>query len=187
MFAEANTVTPGGTVEIRRPEKAIFREYPIFIKEARKSTHIVDIDGNEYIDYLCGWGPIVLDFIDDEINEAVFDRIKRGFCFSYVQEEKLELEKLLQRIIPCCQKTLIAKTGSDATSIALRIAKAQTGKNKVISWGYHGWGTGREKIPTGVPLVPAEGDVYIIAGNEFLGNKQGSPLDYTEGAHVYFY
>ena len=50
-----------------------------------------------------------------------------------------------------------------------------------------GWGTGQEKIPTGVPLIPAEGDVYNIAGNEFLGNKQGSPLDYTEGAHVYFF
>ena len=50
-----------------------------------------------------------------------------------------------------------------------------------------GWGTGRENIPTGVPLVPVEGVKYTIAGNEFLGNEHGDPLDYTEGAHVYFY
>jgi len=50
-----------------------------------------------------------------------------------------------------------------------------------------GWGTGRENIPTGIPLVPAEGVEYVIAGNTFLGNQQGDPLDYTEGAHVYFF
>jgi hypothetical protein len=50
-----------------------------------------------------------------------------------------------------------------------------------------GWGAGREKIPIGVPLVPTEGDFYNSAGNEFFGNKQGNPLSYTEGAHVYFY
>ncbi|MDD5014223.1 MAG: right-handed parallel beta-helix repeat-containing protein [Atribacterota bacterium] len=51
----------------------------------------------------------------------------------------------------------------------------------------NGWGTGREHIPTGATLDPAEGVTYTIAGNEFLGNQQGDPLDYTEGAHVYFY
>jgi hypothetical protein len=50
-----------------------------------------------------------------------------------------------------------------------------------------GWGASREKIPTGVPLVPTEGDFYNIAGNEFFGNKQDDPLSYNEGAHVYFY
>ncbi len=50
-----------------------------------------------------------------------------------------------------------------------------------------GWGAGREKIPTGVPLNPVEGVEYTIAGNTFLGNEHGTPLDYTEGAHVYFF
>lgn len=139
MFAEANKVTPGGAVGIRKPERAIFGEYPIFIKEAKKDMNIIDEDGNQYIDYLCGWGPIVLDFVNDEINYAVMERIKKGFCFSYIQQDKLRLEKLLQKIIPCCEKSIITKTGSDATSIALKLARAYTGKSKVISWGYHGW------------------------------------------------
>ena len=49
-----------------------------------------------------------------------------------------------------------------------------------------GWGTGRQNIPTGATLDPAEGEEYTIAGNEFLGNEHGTSLDYTEGAHVYF-
>ena len=49
-----------------------------------------------------------------------------------------------------------------------------------------GWGAGRENIPTGATLVPAEGVEYTIAGNTFLGNEHGTPLDFTEGAHVYF-
>ena len=50
-----------------------------------------------------------------------------------------------------------------------------------------GWGTGRENIPIGDPLIPAEGEEYIIAGNTFLGNEHGDPLGYSEGAHVYFH
>jgi hypothetical protein len=50
-----------------------------------------------------------------------------------------------------------------------------------------GWGTGRQNIPTGATLDPAEGEEYTIAGNEFLGNEHGTSLDYTEGAHVYFF
>lgn len=50
-----------------------------------------------------------------------------------------------------------------------------------------GWGTGRQNIPTGATLDPAEGEAYTIAGNEFLGNEHGTSLDYTEGAHIYFF
>jgi len=138
MFDEAKQVTPGGALGIRKPEKAVFGEYPVFFEKAN-GMHVVDVDGNNYIDYQCGWGPIVLSFVDEEVNNAVIDRIKKGFCFSVVQGEKLKLEKKLKEIIPCCEKSIITKTGSDAVTIALRLARAYTGKNKVASWGYHGW------------------------------------------------
>ena len=139
MFNEAKQVNPGGMFGIRKPERAVYGEYPIFFEKAADGMHVVDVDGNEYIDYFCALGPIVMSYVEEEINNAVIERINKGFCFSAVQPEKLKLEKKLKEVIPCCEKTIIAKSGSDATAIALRIVRAYTGKNKVISQGYHGW------------------------------------------------
>jgi len=138
LFNQAKQVTPGGALGIRKPERAVYGEYPVFFEKAT-GMHVVDVDGNDYIDYQCGWGPIVLSFVEKEINNAVINRIDKGFCFSVVQREKLELEEKLKEVIPCCEKSIITKTGSDAVSIALRLARAYTGKNKIVSWGYHGW------------------------------------------------
>jgi len=140
MFNEAKQVTPGGVLGIRGPASAIYGEYPVFFEKVVNGMYIVDVDGNEYIDYFCGVGPIIVSYVEDEINDAVIERIKKGFCFSLVPPEKLKLEKKLKEVIPCCEKTIIAKTGSDAVAIALKLARAYTGKNKVIcDGGYHGW------------------------------------------------
>jgi len=135
MLNEARQVTPGGGLGIRKTEswhhfrrgRQIFssgealgirkpkREYPVFFEKAN-GMHVVDVDGNDYIDYQCGWGPIVLSFVNEEINNAVINRIKKGFCFSGVQREKLKLEEKLKEVIPCCEKSIIVKTGSDAVT-----------------------------------------------------------------------
>ena len=139
MFDEAKQLTPGGMTGIRRPAKLVYGEYPVFFEKVADGMHVVDVDGNEYIDYQCGWGPIILGYVEEEINNAVTNRINRGFCFSGVQPEMNRLEQKLKELIPCCEKSIITKTGSDATTLALRMARAYTGKNKVISQGFHGW------------------------------------------------
>lgn len=138
MFEEAKRICPGGVMGIRRPYNFVEGEYPIFITHG-KGGHIFDVDGNEYIDMLCAYGPIILGYVEPEINRAVTAQLKKGFCFSLVQPLQNELEKKLTELIPCAEMAIIVKTGSDATTAAVRIARAYTGKTEILRCGYHGW------------------------------------------------
>lgn len=138
LFAEAQELSPGGLMGIRRPYNFVEGEYPIFLKKGY-GGHIVDVDDNDYIDMLCGYGPIILGYDEAEINEAVMKQMPDGFCFSLVQPVQNELQKRLTKLIPSAEMVILAKTGSDATSIAIRIARGYTDKNKILRCGYHGW------------------------------------------------
>jgi glutamate-1-semialdehyde aminotransferase len=150
MFADAQRLTPGGVGGIRRPYNFVVGEYPIFITHG-KGGHIFDVDGNEYIDMLCAYGPIILGYVEPEINEAVKARMDRGFCFSLVQPIQNELEERLANVMPCGEQTIIVKTGSDATNAAVRAARAYTGRDVIARCGYHGWGDWCVEVHGGVP------------------------------------
>ena len=108
MYEEAHHVTPGGDLlGIRRPTRATNGEYPVYLDRTAGGMHCVDIDGNDYIDYQCGWGPIIMSYVEKEINDAVKERLDKGFCFSLPQQENLKLEKKLTEIITCCEKNMI--------------------------------------------------------------------------------
>lgn len=150
-FAEAQTLVPGGVAGIRRPYNFVQGEYPIFFEEG-KGGRIKDVDGNEYIDYLCAYGPIIIGYREDEIDNAVIEQIKnKGICFSLTQSMQNDLVRKLQELIPCCEMAAIVKTGSDATTIAIRVARAYTGKLKVARHGYHGWHDWCVEVKGGVP------------------------------------
>lgn len=138
LYEEAKTLSPGGLLGIRRPYNFIEGEYPIFIDHGYDG-HIVDVDGNDYIDMLCAYGPIILGYNETEINDAVKAQMDKGFCFTMVQEVQNTLEKKLIELIPSAEKVVLAKTGSDVTSIATRIARGYTEKDIVLRCGYHGW------------------------------------------------
>lgn len=138
LIKEGRETTPGGMLGIRRPYNFIEGEYPIFIEKGY-GGHIIDVDGNDYIDMLCSYGPIILGYVEDEINQAVKDQMDRGFCFSLVQEIQNRLQDKLIEVIPCAEMVVLAKTGSDVTTMAIRVARGYTGKNKVLRCGYHGW------------------------------------------------
>lgn len=151
LFAEAQTLVPGGVAGIRRPYNFVPGEYPIFFEKG-KGGRIIDVDGNEYIDYLCAYGPISIGYREEEIDNAVIEQIKeKGFCFSLTQPMQNELVRKLQEIIPCCEMAAIVKTGSDATTIAIRVARAYTGKLKIARCGYHGWHDWCVEVKGGVP------------------------------------
>lgn len=150
MFEDAQRLTPGGVGGIRRPYNFVVGEYPIFITHGR-GGHIFDVDGNEYIDMLCAYGPIILGYVEPEINDAVKARMDDGFCFSLVQPIQNELEERLIHTLPCGEQAIIVKTGSDATNAAVRAARAYTGRDKVARCGYHGWGDWCVEVPGGVP------------------------------------
>ncbi len=151
LFEEAQRLVPGGVAGIRRPYNFVPGEYPIFFDRA-KGSHVIDVDGNEYIDYLCAYGPIIIGYGEDEIDEAVYQQIRqKGFCFSLTQPiQNVLIEKLIE-VVPCCEMAAIVKTGSDATTIATRVARAFTGKTKIARCGYHGWHDWCVEVKGGIP------------------------------------
>jgi len=150
MYEEAQKLSPGGMMGIRRPYNFVPGEYPIFLERGYQG-HIVDVDGNDYIDMLCAYGPIIMGYNENEINEAVKAQMEKGFCFSLVQPIQNELEQKLIDIIPSAEKVILVKTGSDATSVAVRIARGHTDKNVILRCGYHGWHDWAVEVHGGVP------------------------------------
>jgi glutamate-1-semialdehyde aminotransferase len=150
MYEEAQRLSPGGMMGIRRPYNFVPGEYPIFL-ERGYGGHIVDVDGNDYIDMLCAYGPIILGYDEGEINDAVVRQMEKGFCFSLVQPIQNQLEQKLIDLIPCAEKVILVKTGSDATSVAVRIARGHTDKDIILRCGYHGWHDWAVEVHGGVP------------------------------------
>lgn len=150
MFEEAQQLSPGGVMGIRRPYNFIPGEYPIYIEKGY-AGHIIDVDGNDYIDMLCGYGPIILGYNEPEINREVIKQMEKGFCFSLVQPVQNQLQKRLIELIPSAEMAILVKTGSDATGVAVRIARGYTDKNKILRCGYHGWHDWCVEVHGGVP------------------------------------
>ncbi|MBP7528083.1 MAG: aminotransferase class III-fold pyridoxal phosphate-dependent enzyme [Syntrophorhabdaceae bacterium] len=151
LFEEAKTLVPGGVLGARKPGDFIMGEYPIFL-EYGKGCRLTDVDGNEFIDFLCGYGPIILGYREDEVDDAVYRQIKdKGFCFTLTQPYQNDLAKKLNALVPSAELSIFLKTGSDATTAAIRIARAYTGRIKVMRCGYHGWHDWCVEMKGGIP------------------------------------
>jgi len=164
-YEEALKVIPGAILGIRRPYNFVPGEYPIFFDSA-KGGRVTDVDGNEYIDMLCAYGPIIIGHREEEIDNAVIDQMRnKGFCFSLTQQVQNRLAEKVIELIPSAEMAVFVKTGSDATTTAIRIARANTDRTKVIRCGYHGWHDWCVEVKGGIPEKFYE-DVY-----EFHYNK----------------
>jgi len=151
LFEEAKGLVPGGVLGARKPSDFIEGEYPIFL-ETGKGCRLIDVDGNEFVDYLCGYGPIILGYREEEVDEAVFKQVKeKGFCFTLTQRYQNELAKQLRELVPCSEMSVFLKTGSDATTASVRIARAYTNRIKVMRCGYHGWHDWCVEMKGGIP------------------------------------
>ncbi len=165
LFEEAKTLVPGGVLGARKPGDFIMGEYPIFL-EYGKGCKLIDVDGNEFIDFLCGYGPIILGYREDEVDDAVIRQIKdKGFCFTLTQRYQNELAKKIVEFVPSAELSIFLKTGSDATTAAIRIARAYTGRIKVMRCGYHGWHDWCVEMKGGIPEKFYE-DVYEFRYND---------------------
>ena len=165
LFEESKALVPGGTLGIRRPYNFVEGEYPIFF-DSGSGPRVVDIDGNEYLDFLCAYGPVILGYREEEVDEAVIRQIRdKGFCFSLTQVYQNQLAEKLRELIPCAEMSLFVKTGSDATTTALRLARGHTGRLKVIRCGYHGWHDWCVEVKGGIPEKLYE-DVYEFPYND---------------------
>lgn len=111
---------------------------PAFLARG-KGSHVWDVDGNEYIDYVNGLGPIILGYDVPEVSEAAIKTTREGASFSMPHPLEVELAEVLCELIPCAEMVRYGKNGSDATAGAVRVARAFTGREKVACCGYHGW------------------------------------------------
>jgi glutamate-1-semialdehyde 2,1-aminomutase len=111
---------------------------PKYLKKG-KGSHVWDVDGNEFIDYNMGIGPISLGYCYDKVDAAIVNQLKDGITFSLMHELEVELSELVHSIIPNAESIRISKTGADVCSAAVRVARAFTGRSKVLCCGYHGW------------------------------------------------
>lgn len=111
---------------------------PIFL-ERGQGCRVWDVDGNEYIDYVQGLLPNILGYAHGEVNAAVAAQMTQGHSFSLPHPLEVELAERLTRLIPCAEMVRFGKNGSDATSGAIRAARAFTGRDRVACCGYHGW------------------------------------------------
>lgn len=165
LYKEALELVPGAVLGIRRPYNFVPGEYPTFFESA-KGGKVTDVDGNEYIDMLCAYGPIIIGHREEEIDNAVISQMQnKGFCMSLTQSVQNRLAAKLKELIPSCEKTVIVKTGSDATNVAIRVARGYTGRAKVLRCGYHGWGDWCVEVKGGIPEKLYE-DVYEFHYND---------------------
>ena len=139
VYERAKEVIPGVTQLLsRRPTQAALGVSPVYAAKA-KGCRIWDVDGNEYVDWMSGVGPIILGYADDVVDAAVKQQIERGGICSIVHESAVELAEELVRLIPSAEMVRYAKGGGEACTVAVRIARGVTGKDKVLFCGYHGW------------------------------------------------
>ncbi|MEE9210778.1 MAG: aminotransferase class III-fold pyridoxal phosphate-dependent enzyme [Kiloniellales bacterium] len=111
---------------------------PLFLTHGSRGR-VWDADGNEYVDLVCGLLPVVLGYRDQDVDDAIREQLMNGISFSLATELEIELAERLVEIIPCAEMVRFGKNGSDATTGAVRIARAATGRDRIAVCGYHGW------------------------------------------------
>jgi glutamate-1-semialdehyde 2,1-aminomutase len=104
-----------------------------------KGCRVWDLDGNEYIDFRNGLGPISLGYAIPEINAAISEQLERGIIFGHPSPVEGEVARLLCSVIPCAERARFLKTGGEAVAACIKIARNATGRNKVAHCGYNGW------------------------------------------------
>ncbi len=138
LYAAAQKVIPGG---VNSPVRA-FRGVggnPLFIDHA-SGPYIWDVDGNRYIDYVLSWGPLVLGHAPEVVVEAIREQAGRGTSFGAPTGLETELAELIIKLVPSIEMVRFVNSGTEATMSALRLARAFTGRNKIVKFAghYHG-------------------------------------------------
>ena len=140
LFREAQKHMPGGVNSPVRAFKSVGRE-PLFIDKA-KGSKIYDADGNEYIDYIGSWGPMILGHANERVTDAIRKAAENGTSFGASSEKEIELAKLVKKFVPSIDVVRMVNSGTEATMSAMRLARGFTGRDKIIKFEgcYHGHG-----------------------------------------------
>lgn len=138
LFAEAKRYIPGGVNSPVRAFRAVGGQ-PLFISEGR-GAHLVDEDGNEYIDYVLSWGPLILGHAHPRVVEALKQAVERGTSYGAPTRLETELAQRVTAMMPAVELVRFVNSGTEAAMSALRLARAYTGRDKIVKFAgcYHG-------------------------------------------------
>jgi glutamate-1-semialdehyde 2,1-aminomutase len=138
LFAEAQELLPGGVNSPVRAFRGVGGE-PVFIDHA-EGPYLYDVDGNRYLDYIGSWGPMILGHAHPAVVEAVSQASRRGFSFGAPTAAESELARLVVESVPSIEMVRFVNSGTEATMSALRLARAFTGRQKIVKFSgcYHG-------------------------------------------------
>jgi glutamate-1-semialdehyde 2,1-aminomutase len=144
LYDKACELIPAGVNSTARARFSGWDPYPLFI-ERGSGSHLFDVDGNRYIDYLLGLGPMLLGHRPPKVTEAVIRAItERGTVFALPTADEARLAQRITRAVPSVEQVRLCNTGTEAVIYALRLARTFTGRSKIIRFEgmYHGFGDG---------------------------------------------
>jgi glutamate-1-semialdehyde 2,1-aminomutase len=161
LFSGAKRRIPGGVNSPVRAYGSVGVATPPFIASARGS-HVTDADGNEYIDYVGSWGPMILGHADARVLKSIERAAKRGTSFGAPTESETELAELVSQVLPSVQMLRTVSSGTEATMSAIRLARGVTGRDRILKFEgcYHGHsdgllvGAGSGVATLGIPGSP---------------------------------
>ena len=179
-FERSSRSLAGGVLSgIRR----VARPYPLFF-ESGHGARVVDVDQNTYVDYGLAWGPLILGHAPTEVVEAVSRQLRRGFTFGAQHDLEYAVAERLISLIPCADSVCFSNSGTEIVQVALRLARAATGRRLVLKFEghYHGWSdsilasyhftpeqlaaSGGHAIPVSLGQVPPQ-ETIVAQWNDF--------------------
>ncbi len=152
QFEKAKAVIPLAAQTFSKSHLQYPQPSPLFLSHGQGGI-VWDIDGNEYVDLVSALLPNVLGYRDPDVDTAIRRQLSAGISFSLATELEAELAETLCRLIPCAEAVRFGKSGTDVTSAAIRLARAYTGRERVLihRGGYHGWADWSVERNLGVP------------------------------------
>lgn len=136
-YEQAQQHLAGGVASSLR---ASMKPVPLYAESA-KGARLQDVDKNTYIDYLLAYGPLILGHAHEGLTDVILASMRKGYAFGLQHEGEIELADLLVEVLPCADKVALSGSGTEAVMLALRLARAHTGKSKIVRFHghYHGW------------------------------------------------
>ncbi|HWI50596.1 MAG TPA: glutamate-1-semialdehyde 2,1-aminomutase [Symbiobacteriaceae bacterium] len=160
LFAASKAVIPGGVNSPVRSFRSVGGTPPFVVRG--EGAHIYDVDGNRYLDYVLSWGPLILGHAHPEVTEALIDATRRGTSYGMPTELELEMARAVMACLPSLEMVRMVNSGTEATMSAIRLARAYTGRQKIVKFVgcYHGHNdsllvkAGSGALDLGVPDSP---------------------------------
>ncbi len=139
LYSRSLNLIPASTQTLAKgPGQYVRGVAPKYLVKGQGS-HVWDVDGNEFIDYNMGIGPISLGYCYAPVDHAIRNQLDFGITFSMMHPLEVEIAELIREVVPNAEMVRFGKTGAEVTSAAVRLARAFTGRNNVLCCGYHGW------------------------------------------------